>query len=153
MVNVRLAGLGDARLLAAFDRETNLTFWSEENYVSSLSNPTNLVYLLENSHGGILSAMVLGTTADQADILQFWVVRYHQRRGYATYMLNYMLKELMAKKKDGKVFLEVVENNTAAVELYLNWGFTIIGKRKNYYKINGMYYNALIMSYVYNYII
>jgi len=52
------------------------------------------------------------------------------------------------KKLIKKVKLEVNEKNKIAINLYKKLNFEIIGRRKNYYEINGKFNDALLMDLI-----
>jgi ribosomal-protein-alanine N-acetyltransferase len=49
-----------------------------------------------------------------------------------------------------KIFLEVRESNSPAIQLYVKKGFDLISRRKNYYPADNGREDALIMVYRYD---
>lgn len=76
--------------------------------------------------------IVWRTVLDESEIITVGVHPDARGTGIAIAMLGIMENEV---KKIGakKIFLEVSHTNTPAIGLYEKCGFTIIGKRKNYY--------------------
>ena len=70
---------------------------------------------------------------DEAEILILVIAPPFQGSGMGTLLLNALSKRL-SKKNISKLFLEVAEDNNAAQSFYLKNGFSILGKRKNYYE-------------------
>ncbi len=78
---------------------------------------------------------------DEGEILTVLVAHPYQRRGYGAQMMQ----ALIDKAHDRNIhtlFLEVDEINFAARELYERFGFSILSRRENYYKVG---HNALVM--------
>ncbi len=70
---------------------------------------------------------------DEAQINYFSINQQFRRRGYGSYLMNYLLKqsEILDLKK---ILLEVSEVNSIADRFYNQFGFLTVGRRKNYYK-------------------
>ena len=69
---------------------------------------------------------------DEAEIITIGVRPKERRGGIATALLNLMEQELR-KKGVKKIFLEVSKENTAALRLYEENKFAVIGTRPKYY--------------------
>jgi ribosomal-protein-alanine N-acetyltransferase len=145
VVNVRKARLTDIALLSTYDQEVNLTPWTKNEYMQSYNNSDHNIYLLMQQNI-ILACVVWSKVLDEAEILQFWVVKKQQRQGRATFLISYLLQELKTKYHSKNIFLEVRENNTQALALYQKLGFVKVGLRPNYYKVDSWYYDAVIMA-------
>lgn len=68
----------------------------------------------------------------EAELLKIATSRYHRRKGIATQLLQELFG-LCRKNKCCKLFLEVREQNDAALSLYTTLGFTMHSRRDNYY--------------------
>lgn len=77
--------------------------------------------------------IILSTAADQAEILTIAVDPVHRRRGIARALLEVSETELVDNGVD-TLFLEVAEDNEAAIKFYKGTGFEPIGRRPAYYK-------------------
>ena len=75
-----------------------------------------------------LGSLVFLETEGEIDIVDVETVAEFRRRGYASQLLS----QLTEKKKP--IFLEVRSSNEAAMALYRQLGFEIIGTRENYYR-------------------
>ena len=82
------------------------------------------------------------------EILLIYVNDKKRNLGYATKLLNHILKNL-EKKKLKKINLEVSSNNLNAIKLYEKFQFNKIGIRKKYY----LYKNTRIDGYCFEKII
>ena len=80
-----------------------------------------------------LAGYIVGRlVADELHINNFAVREAYRRYGIATALLFRVLQE--AKRYHAlRAFLEVRAGNTAAQALYERCGFTVVGRRRNYY--------------------
>lgn len=106
-----------------FEKKQNAKFFS------SIENVYN-IYSIENC-----AYLILIDSIDVYEIFEIAVSKDNQRRGYATKLL-----EMLPTDKD--IFLEVREDNFAAIKLYEKLKFFKIALRKNYYGEK----NAIIMK-------
>lgn len=81
----------------------------------------------------LVSYCTLVTVLDEAQIINVATSPEFRSRGYAREVIFSVLNEC---KKRGitLISLEVRESNVPAIELYTSFGFTIEGKRKDFYK-------------------
>ncbi len=99
------------------------------------------VSVLGDARGFILTR----TIADEAEILTIAVRPSCRRQGLARHLVEQAIVVTRAWGAE-RMFLEVAENNTAAIELYTVCGFEQVGLRKNYYKrADGSSEHALVM--------
>lgn len=85
-------------------------------------------------HEGALGAfIILSVAADQSEILTIATAITARRQGLARQLLEKMIPEV--KHRGAKeVFLEVAEDNVAAITLYRAADFLPIGRRPAYYR-------------------
>lgn len=81
---------------------------------------------------------------DEAELDLVGVSKDFQSRGIGSELINEMVLRLSIEKVVN-IFLEVLENNFKAINLYEKNGFVRINLRKNYYGINK---NAIVMKKV-----
>ena len=75
---------------------------------------------------------IYSTVGPETELLNIAVLPPLRRRSIAKNMLAYMEKDI--KKEDShNIFLEVRKSNSAAINLYLSFGFAEIAVRKKYY--------------------
>ena len=79
---------------------------------------------------------------DELDIIELGVISEFRRRGFAHKLIKH-LQHYCLRQNINKIFLEVAENNAAAIGLYEKTGFTKIGIRKNYYSRKGALIDGL----------
>lgn len=143
MQKIRLARANDLMTLVALDKITSMTSWSIDNYTSSLHNLQHKIYVLESADQ-IIGALVLGKALDEGEILQFWIKKEEQKKGFGLTLLQQGLN-FFKKNQVVNVFLEVRSDNVNAIKLYEKLGFIRAGIRKNYYKVESWTWDAIIM--------
>ena len=110
--------------------------WGAASIAKTLSLPGAFALILrDTTPAGRVSAgfIVIQVVMDQADLLTLGVVPGLRKRGYARRLLEGGLVRaagLGAKT----VFLEVAEDNMAALALYRRAGFETMGRREGYYR-------------------
>ena len=93
----------------------------------------------DNHLVGFISA---NCAADELDIIELGVISEFRRLGVAHKLITH-LQLYCIRQNIKKIFLEVAENNAAAIGLYEKTGFSNIGIRKNYYSRNGTLIDGL----------
>ena len=85
---------------------------------------------------------------DEAEILSLEIKSKYRNKGFG--LLLFKKVELyFADKKICKCFLEVNKNNNLAINFYKKIGFVYIKNIKNYYKINNLYQDGLLLQKTY----
>jgi len=120
------AGPADAPRLAALHAEAFDAPWDAAAFETLLGQPG--VFAIGNDDGFILCRVVV----DEAEILTL-VVRPAARRGGLGRRLTEAAADLAATGAADTLFLEVAEDNPAAVALYVATGFEATGRRRGYY--------------------
>ncbi|MDR3285286.1 MAG: GNAT family N-acetyltransferase [Holosporales bacterium] len=80
-------------------------------------------------HEKIVGMVAIMETPESIEILTIAVASNFKRQGIATQMFEYLFQKYIKKN----FFLEVVESNFSAINLYKKLGFIEINKRKKYY--------------------
>jgi ribosomal-protein-alanine N-acetyltransferase len=106
--------------------------WDANAVRGLLEHPaaTSLV-AVAGSPKAVIGFVIGQLAADEAEILSNW-----QRAGVAAGLLQGLTRA--ARRGDAKrIFLDVAEDNEAALALYRKLGFLEAGRRKNYYQRPG----------------
>lgn len=82
---------------------------------------------------------------EEAEIIDVGTIPEERQKGLATLILNETLKDLEDIGVD-TIYLEVAEDNLAAINLYESCGFKQYNTRKGYYNVNGKRIDALLMK-------
>lgn len=96
-------------------------------------------------HGSITGFALGRIAADECELLSLGVAPGHRRRGLGAMLLDAAMGRAIAVNAS-RFFLEVAEDNEAALNLYAGRGMDPVGRRPNYYELKqGGYAAALTM--------
>ena len=141
----RPARANDAHALARLHAEGFERGWATGEFEQLLSDRSVLGVVSAGSLASLKGFVLARIAADEAEILSIVVARGARRQGIGAALMTHALSALT---QNGVValFLEVEEENAAALALYRHFGFDEVGKRKSYYKrADGSSPAALIM--------
>lgn len=150
---VRLMRLGDVDAVAQIERASFSNTWSGNAFLYELQNPhaLNYVAVMQDrrsaaaTSGGIDGYACLHSVADELHLLKIAVDPSLRRRGIATHLLQYCIKEGNGMGKSA-IILEVRPSNRPAIVLYEKFGFEVIAIRPDYYvSETGLKEDAMIM--------
>ena len=132
-VTVRMAALKDVIRLAELDRNIFADFWSEKAFISSVDSKMEIVPLVTlNDTDEIIAYAAVSFVLDECNINRIAVVPEFRGRGLGTYLLG-CIEDLLPPEVS--IFnLEVRESNVHAIEMYEKFGYTVLGRRKNFYR-------------------
>ncbi len=147
-VHVDEANRKDASDLAAIHAQSFTHGWSAEEF-ASLLNQSNVICLAARRNGVLGARRSIGfvlvrVAADEAEILTVAVLPASRGRGTGRRLVEEAIRRLY-RGRIGSLFLEVDENNRAAVSLYRALGFAQVGRRTGYYREPGGTASALVM--------
>lgn len=80
--------------------------------------------------------LLVRAVLDEAEVLSIGVSPDRQGLGVGAHLLGYGLSSLV-QQGVARVFLEVAEDNEAAIKLYHSFGFEEFGRRKGYFRRKG----------------
>ena len=110
--------------------------WERRSFLSELGLPGAESLAVRHTdpggHQRIVAYIFFRRVADEMHILKIAVAPEWRCRGIATVLMEKSLEFADAKGR-GVAYLEVRPANTAAIMLYRKLGFSVIGKRTNYY--------------------
>ena len=122
----------DLDQVIALDSASHLTPWTEANFRDALTSG-NLCIVAERD-GTIVGCVILQLiAAGDADLLTFAVMPSSRRGGVGRKLLREAISSGLANGITA-IVLEVRESNSAAIELYRDTGFLVVGTRKGYYE-------------------
>jgi ribosomal-protein-alanine N-acetyltransferase len=105
--------------------------WSTDQWWRELAQPHNHYVVYESS--GVISGYAgLSVSGSDADIQTIAVGESFQGQGIGRHLLGHLV-DLSVELKVTFIFLEVRDDNSAALSLYSLFGFKEISKRVNYY--------------------
>lgn len=126
--------------------EAFANYWNVNDFNDFFSIRGTRAWLAEADDGRAAGMVVLRVQHEQADIITVAVRPSFRRQGIGRHLV---LQCLDIAKKSGAhtLFLDVEDGNAAAIGLYHSLGFTIISRRKLYYRQkDGSYTDALVMT-------
>lgn len=100
-----------------------------------------VIGLAEDAAVGFALALHLGT---ECEIVSLGVVQGCRRAGIGSVLLDWVCSEARRRGAE-RVVLDVAVDNDAARALYAARGFTVIGRRRNYYRHSGGLADALVL--------
>src|SRR6201992_4147576 len=110
--------------------------WSPEEMAGLIASSSTVGAAALDPVSGRLHGFVLSRlAADEAEILTIAVDAAHQGRGVGRGLLSENLRQA-ANAGAKAMFLEVAEDNAAALALYERFGFVQVGQRPGYYRRN-----------------
>lgn len=134
----------DLAMVYQIDKQSNRSPWTLHDYQESYNNDNHyLIGLFDGNN--LIGTCVYSLVLDEVEILQIVIDKTLQGHGYGYLLLQYVCNTVKSAHA-AQIFLEVMVGNTAAINLYHKLGFNIVGKRKNYYRVDGIYIDAILMA-------
>lgn len=119
--------------------------WSAEEIAALLlASSTLSAAALDPANVRLRGFVMARLAADEAEILTLAVETQAQGKGVGRALLNESLRQA-ANAGARRMFLEVATDNTRAIELYSQSGFTKVGERTGYYRRAGGPATAVVM--------
>lgn len=137
---------GDAEVLAAIHKKGFYRGWPREEFLSFLSERNTPVYVACDAKRRIAGFALIRTVLDEAELLTIAVEPKWRGKRIGQALLRAVFDDLRMSPAR-RMFLEVDEQNVAAVKLYGREGFVQISARKGYYpRPDGTAATALVMA-------
>ena len=131
MISIKNINEKDIDLCYELDSST-ISFWTKKQWASEFKKEGIKVV------GLFLSSLVIGicvfhVVLDEAQINFFVVNQKYRKKGYGTYLMNYLIKQCETLNIN-KLLLEVSLTNTTADKFSNHFDFYTVGIRTKYYK-------------------
>lgn len=110
----------------------------KEEFISLSKNNPFASFLIYKKENIITGYLYYSEIYNRIEINQFFVYEKYRNKGYASKMLEHLIK------KNKSITLEVKCNNKKAINLYKKYGFKTVTIRKGYY--NGIDGNLMILE-------
>lgn len=102
-------------------------------------------WVVTNTLGEVAAYALMSMAVGEAHILNICVAPEQQRKGLASFLLKHL--QMVARAAGVTLMLlEVRRSNTAAQQLYENFGFRRIGERRGYYPTHGGREDAFVLA-------
>ena len=105
--------------------------WSKDQLREAIEDDNYLCISLMDE-GKILAFLIAVQSLDDINIVSVATHSDHQKKGYATRLLNWMIN--LAKYVEKTLSLEVKSKNEVAIKLYEKLGFVKVHERPRYYR-------------------
>ena len=131
MISIKQIYKKDIDLCYELDSNT-ISLWSREQWSNEFKKDGIKIF------GLLIKKLVIGicviqVVIDEAQINYFVVNQKFRKKGFGSYLMNYLIKRC-EKLSLNKVLLEVSQSNETAEEFYSRFNFFTVGIRRNYYK-------------------
>lgn len=145
---IRPAQREDAQEMAKLHAECFKNGWRAQDFTAYLAKPDTYTCLVAHTdERGVVGFLCASRQADEAEILTLCVAERCRLKGAGRKLMAHALEDLK-KQKMARLFLEVSQNNTAALRLYQSLGFLEVGRRPHYNtSTDGSRLDALVMKY------
>ena len=128
-----LGSPGDLDAVLEIETASFTSPWTREMYLAELQNVgISFCYVARDEGGIVLGFCSFWRVVDELHINNLAVAEPYRRRGIATALLDYVLKEGV-RMGARRATLEVRRSNDAARHLYERLGFSAAGVRPAYY--------------------
>ncbi len=145
-LHIEPAQLGDAGELARLHQQGFYRGWPRDEFTAFLSEAATPAYVACDAKRRIVGFAMLRLAGDEAELLTIAVDTKWRGKHIGTALLQAVFADLLMSPVR-RMFLEVDEQNPAAIKLYNRQGFVQIGSRKGYYaKADGSAATALVMA-------
>ena len=131
MISIKEINESDIDLCYELDSNT-ISLWSRNKWGNEFKKKGNVVLGLVFANL-VIGVCVFQIVLDEAQINYFVVDHKFRKKGFGTYLMNYLIKEC-EQLNISKLFLEVSNNNFIAEKFYSRFNFSTVGIRRNYYK-------------------
>ena len=119
--------------------------WDAADFFALSQRPTALWGLIftAKDKNQLIGMIVVDDLAPEAEILTLAIHPNHQQKGQGRQLLSQFIKEYPRER----YFLEVENDNVAALRLYTTSNFLRIAERKGYYQHQEQEKNAILMIF------
>ncbi len=133
MISLRYMKKEDIDGVLTVEKESFSTPWTEKLFYDEVENPRTVYFVAVTDNGEIVGYGGMWHVVDEGQITNIAVKKNCRGEGVGSKILESLIK--WAKDNEILVIqLELREGNTAAFGLYKKYGFSVVGKRKDYYK-------------------
>ena len=130
---VRAAALSDAALLALLHGECFDDAWDGPAFHRLMERPGTFALLCGEAETYSQAFILVQVAADEAEILSLGTALPARRKGFARQLVRASADEAHRLGATA-MFLDVAEDNHAAIALYASAGFAVCGQRTHYYR-------------------
>lgn len=145
-LHIEPAETRDAKDLARIHGQSFYRGWPTADFQSFLEDRNTPAYIACDAKRRIAGFALIRTVADEAELLTIAVEPRWRGKSVGRALMDAVFADLMMSPAR-HMFLEVDEQNHAAIRLYEKLGFSTISSRKGYYpRPDGSAATALVMA-------
>ncbi len=134
---IRACDILDLAQLAQLENSCFTLAWSKNSLrLDLLFNPAARYWAATTNTGKLVGYISCWLAGREAELIKLAVAPAWRRQGLGRRLIEHLLDYLAATSVE-KLFLDVRENNQAALALYSKMGFQAVGRRPAYYQDNG----------------
>ncbi|MBQ3482440.1 MAG: ribosomal protein S18-alanine N-acetyltransferase [Oscillospiraceae bacterium] len=130
---IRDAGAEDLDALQEMEEACFSLPWTREQLCGQLPDEQHEFLVAEAENGDMLGYIGMMAVLDEGYISNVAAAPSARRRGIGRALLKEMLRRAETRRL-AFVTLEVRESNEGAIALYAGEGFSVVGRRRNYYE-------------------
>jgi len=131
MISIKHIKEKDIDLCYELDSNT-ISLWSRKQWTNEFKKEGIKVFGLLFSNL-LIGICVFHVVLDEAQINFFVVNKKFRKKGFGSYLMNYLIKQC-EKLNINRLFLEVSHTNVTAEKFYNRFDFSTVGIRRNYYR-------------------
>lgn len=141
---------GESDNLLFGENDFHMSVEQEERFIAGINSTSHSVLLVGKCNGAIVSVgSLMGNSreriAHRAEIA-ISVMKDYWNNGYGTKMMKELIKYGKERSKIEVIELKVKTDNVRAIHVYESLGFKKIGTYEKFFKIDGLYYDSLLMT-------
>lgn len=131
-IRVRRMREADLERVLQIEHESYSTPWPESSF-RGLLRRSDATLLVADTNATVAGYAVSWAVLDQGELGNIAVAPEYRRRGIARVLIETVIDD-MKDRGVRELFLEVRVSNVPAQTLYDQYGFEVIGRRRNYYE-------------------
>lgn len=125
---------GDLPEVVGVERNAFAVPWREETFRRLLSHGRTRAWTAVDRSGAVAGYAVMWFTENGAQLGNLAVSEAHRRRGLGRRLVLTAVEAVRGAESGDCLILEVRESNDAAIQLYRDLGFRLLGRRSGYYR-------------------
>lgn len=141
---------GESNNLLFGEGEFKLTIEQEKAYIENINKDKNSLMLLGVIDNRIVSVSQISSENRQRishnSELAISVIKEYWGNRVGSFVIEQLIKFAKDNKSIKNISLGVKEDNHNAIKLYKSHGFVEVGIHKNFFNINGDYYDEILMD-------
>jgi ribosomal-protein-alanine N-acetyltransferase len=141
-IRIATVSASDIKAIVKIAEENFITPWTENAITESIRENNVYIAITENS---IIGYIIIHDSIDTIEIMSIAVDEKFKRNGVGKALIDFVIERYGNFEKE--IWLEVRDNNEAAIALYKGCGFENISVRKGFYRDETPPRDALTMKY------